>query len=56
MADRQKLRGALDRFEDGLGDRDLNVAEYLKLSELLDELEEDEPKEITVQWIESDAE
>ena len=33
--------------------KDINTAEYLKLYQLRQELAEDEPKEITVSWVES---
>jgi hypothetical protein len=48
------LSAAMMSFETGANQKEFkpSLAEYLKLLQLERELEEDEPKEITVTWIE----
>jgi hypothetical protein len=48
------LTAAMMSFESGAHEKEFkpSLAEYLKLLQLERELEEDEPKEITVTWIE----
>jgi hypothetical protein len=56
MATRDAIRQALQAFEKGLTDAEakkLTMAEYIKLLQLSQELAEDEPKEIKVEWIEA---
>jgi hypothetical protein len=47
------LRGMLEKVESKIGAGDLKaLGDYLKLVQMLRELEEDEPKEIRVTWTE----
>jgi len=47
------LRGMLEKVESKIGAGDLKaLGDYLKLVQMLKELEEDEPREIKVTWIE----
>jgi len=58
MATKDAIKHALEAFELGLTDteaRKLSMAEYIKLLQISQELPEDEPKEIKVEWIEPPA-
>ena len=55
MATKEAIQSALEEFEKKLSEKQVSIsmAEYMKLLQLSQELTEDEPKEITVQWVES---
>jgi hypothetical protein len=55
MATKEAIETALRQFEESLLNNqvDLTLGEYIKLLQLAHEIEDDEPKEITVQWIET---
>jgi Arc/MetJ-type ribon-helix-helix transcriptional regulator len=52
------VRKLLKKVEEKLGGADVKVtlADYIRLVQLKKELEEDEPREIRVTWIERDSE
>jgi hypothetical protein len=52
---RSAIQKALDAFEAHLREEGtkLSMAEYIKLLQLSQELADDEPKEITVRWVET---
>jgi hypothetical protein len=57
MATKDAIEKALTTFEKNLQNeaeaKKLTMAEYIKLLQLSQELAEDEPKEIKVEWIEA---
>jgi hypothetical protein len=56
MATKDAITKALQAFEQDLTDeqgKKLTMAEYIKLLQLSQELAEDEPKEIKVEWVEA---
>jgi hypothetical protein len=57
MATRDAIQTALDEFEQKMTNKQVSIsmAEYLKLLQLSQELADDEPKEIKVEWIEPPA-
>jgi hypothetical protein len=57
MATKDAIQAALDGFEEKLTNKQVSIsmAEYMKLLQLSQELAEDEPKEIKVEWIEPPA-
>jgi hypothetical protein len=55
MASKEAIEAALKEFEDKLTKKEVTIstAEYMKLLQLSQELAEDEPKEIKVEWVEA---
>lgn len=55
MATKDAIQTALEKFEKKLTDDNVSIsmAEYVKLLQLAQELGEDEPKEIKVEWVEA---
>jgi hypothetical protein len=57
MATRDAIEAALREFEEKLSKKEVSIstAEYMKLLQLSQELAEEEPKEIKVEWVEPPA-
>ena len=57
MATKDAIKAALDQFENQMHKPDfkLSLAEYLKLLQIEEELDQESPKEIKVTWVEPET-